>query len=79
MTGWKSLRRVLTVPLKKFADFVRFVGMEAHVKLRKPVTGMSNRKTFQGILLAPKGMNWLWSSKERMRITIPFCILQSLI
>ena len=42
-------------PLKKFADFVRFVGMEAHVKLRKPVTGMSNRKTFQGILLAPEG------------------------
>ena len=42
-------------PLKKFADFVRFVGMEAHVKLRKPVTGMSNRKTFQGILLEPVG------------------------
>ncbi len=42
-------------PLKKFADFVRFVGMEAHVKLRKPVAGMANRKTFQGILLAPEG------------------------
>ena len=42
-------------PLKKLQDFVRFAGMEAHVKLRRPVTGMGNRKTFQGILLPPEG------------------------
>jgi ribosome maturation factor RimP len=33
--------------LKKAADFVRFVGMRAHVKLRIPV---QNRKNFLGIL-----------------------------
>lgn len=42
-------------PLKKLQDFARFAGMEAHVKLRRPVTGMGNRKTFQGILLPPEG------------------------
>ena len=42
-------------PLKKLQDFVRFAGMEAHVRLRKPVTGMGNRKSFQGILLPPEG------------------------
>ena len=42
-------------PLKKLQDFVRFAGMEAHVKLRRPVTGMGNRKTFQVILLPPDG------------------------
>lgn len=42
-------------PLKRMQDFVRFAGMEAHVRLRKPVTGMGNRKVFQGILLPPEG------------------------
>ncbi len=42
-------------PLKKMQDFIRFAGMEAHVRLRKPVTGMGNRKSFQGSLLPPEG------------------------
>ena len=42
-------------PLKKMQDFIRFAGMEAHVRLRKLVTGMGNRKSFQGILLPPEG------------------------
>ncbi|MCZ4065303.1 ribosome maturation factor RimP [Oxalobacter aliiformigenes] len=42
-------------PLKKMQDFIRFAGMEAHVRLRRPVTGMGNRKSFQGILLPPEG------------------------
>ena len=42
-------------PLKNLQDFVRFAGMLAHVKLRRPVAGMGNRKTFQGILLPPEG------------------------
>lgn len=42
-------------PLKRMQDFVRFAGMEAQVKLRKPVTGMGNRKAFQGTLLPPEG------------------------
>lgn len=42
-------------PLKKMQDFVRFAGMRAHVRLRKPVTGMGNRKVFQGVLLPPEG------------------------
>lgn len=44
-------------PLKKLSDFVRFAGHEALVKLRMPVPGMSNRKSFQGILHAPEGDN----------------------
>lgn len=42
-------------PLKKVADYVRFVGREAIVKLRMPIEEMANRKTFQGHLLAPEG------------------------
>lgn len=42
-------------PLKKFADFVRFEGHEAVVKLRMPMPGAANRKSFQGILHAPEG------------------------
>ena len=42
-------------PLKKRQDFMRFSGMEAHVRLREPVPGMGNRKNFQGILLPPDG------------------------
>lgn len=38
-------------PLKKLADFERFAGCEATVKLRLPLAG---RKNYQGILHAPK-------------------------
>ncbi|MCL1886681.1 MAG: ribosome maturation factor RimP [Betaproteobacteria bacterium] len=42
-------------PLKRFSDYVRFVGMEASIKLRMPVEDMSNRRIFQGILQEPQG------------------------
>ncbi|HYD60695.1 MAG TPA: ribosome maturation factor RimP [Noviherbaspirillum sp.] len=42
-------------PLKKHADYVRFAGQEAVVKLRMPMPGAANRKSFQGILHAPEG------------------------
>ena len=42
-------------PLKKNGDYVRFAGCEAIVKLRLPMPGASNRKTFQGILHEPNG------------------------
>ena len=42
-------------PLKKMSDYVRFAGLEAHVKLRMPVDGVSNRRVFQGILQEPEG------------------------
>jgi ribosome maturation factor RimP len=42
-------------PLKKLADFARFSGQEAIVKLRMPMPGAANRKSFQGILRAPDG------------------------
>jgi ribosome maturation factor RimP len=42
-------------PLKKAADFVRFAGHEALVKLRAPMPGAAHRKSFQGILGAPDG------------------------
>lgn len=42
-------------PLKKFADYVRFAGQEAVVKLRMPMPGAANRKSFQGILHMPEG------------------------
>jgi ribosome maturation factor RimP len=42
-------------PIKKMADFVRFAGMEAIVKLRMPMPGAANRKSFQGVLQAPVG------------------------
>lgn len=42
-------------PLKKHADYVRFVGHEAVVKLRMPMPGAANRKSFQGILHEPEG------------------------
>jgi ribosome maturation factor RimP len=42
-------------PLKKVADYVRFAGQEALVKLRMPMPGAANRKSFQGILHAPDG------------------------
>ncbi len=42
-------------PLKKLSDFVRFAGHEATVKLRMPMPGTSNRKSYQGILHEPEG------------------------
>jgi ribosome maturation factor RimP len=42
-------------PLKKLTDFERFAGQEAVVKLRMPMPGAANRKSFQGILHAPEG------------------------
>ena len=42
-------------PLKKAADFARFAGQEALVKLRMPMAQANNRKSFQGILHAPEG------------------------
>jgi ribosome maturation factor RimP len=42
-------------PLKRAADFARFAGHEATVKLRMPMPQAGNRKSFQGILHAPEG------------------------
>ena len=42
-------------PLKKVADYERFAGQEAIVKLRMPMPGAANRKSFQGVLHAPDG------------------------
>jgi ribosome maturation factor RimP len=42
-------------PLKKFSDYVRFAGHEATVKLRAPMPGAANRKSFQGLLHEPDG------------------------
>jgi ribosome maturation factor RimP len=42
-------------PLNKFSDYVRFIGAEALVKLRLPMPNAANRKSFQGVLLAPTG------------------------
>jgi ribosome maturation factor RimP len=42
-------------PLKKLSDYQRFVGQEAVVKLRMPMPGAANRKSFQGMLHAPEG------------------------
>ncbi|MEO7031235.1 MAG: ribosome maturation factor RimP [Herbaspirillum sp.] len=42
-------------PLKKMTDYQRFVGQEALIKLRVPMAGAANRKSFQGVLLAPEG------------------------
>lgn len=42
-------------PLKKLADYGRFAGQEVVVKLRMPMTGAANRKSFQGILHEPEG------------------------
>lgn len=42
-------------PLKKLTDYERFAGSEAVVKLRMPMPGAANRKSFQGILHQPEG------------------------
>lgn len=44
-------------PLKKLSDYTRFAGHEAIVKLRLPMPGAANRKSFQGILQEPDGDN----------------------
>ena len=41
-------------PLKKASDYARFAGQEAVVKLRLPMPGAGNRKSFQGVLQAPE-------------------------
>lgn len=42
-------------PLKKLEHYARFAGQEAVVKLRMPMPGAANRKSFQGVLHAPDG------------------------
>lgn len=42
-------------PLKKLSDYARFAGQEVVVKLRMPMPAAANRKSFQGVLLAPEG------------------------
>ncbi len=42
-------------PLKKMSDYIRFAGQEALVKLRLPVPGAANRKSFEGVLQVPEG------------------------
>ena len=42
-------------PLKKLADYERFAGHEATIKLRMAMPGAANRKSFRGVLLAPEG------------------------
>lgn len=42
-------------PLKKIADYLRFAGQEAVVKLRIPMPGTAHRKSFQGVLCMPEG------------------------
>lgn len=42
-------------PLMKFSDYVRFAGQRATIKLRLPMPGASNRKTYQGVLHPPSG------------------------
>ena len=44
-------------PLKKMADYVRFAGQEAQIKLRVAMPGSAHRKSFQGVLHAPDGDN----------------------
>ncbi len=41
-------------PLKKWADYERFVGEEATLKLRSMIAG---RRNFEGVLAAPEGEN----------------------
>ena len=42
-------------PLNKLSDYVRFVGLEAIIKLRLPLPGTQNRKTYQGLIRLPAG------------------------
>jgi len=42
-------------PLNKLSDYIRFADQEAIIKLRLPMPGTPNRKTYQGILRTPVG------------------------
>lgn len=42
-------------PLRKRADFERFVGRKVHVKTYGPVEGAGNRKVFPGVLVGLEG------------------------
>ena len=42
-------------PLNKVSDYVRFADQEALIKLRVPMPGTSNRKTYQGMIRLPVG------------------------
>ena len=42
-------------PVRTLADFARFAGHECTVKLRVPMPGTANRKTFTGILRGVEG------------------------
>lgn len=42
-------------PLTKLSDYVRFVDRDAIIKLRVPMAGTSNRKTYQGVIRPPVG------------------------
>jgi ribosome maturation factor RimP len=43
-------------PLKKVADYARFAGQEALVKLRAPMPGsVGGRKSYSGVLVRPEG------------------------
>jgi len=54
-------------PLKKHADYVRFAGHEAIVKLRMPMPGAANRKSFQGraSCMHPKAIRSSSNLKEK--------------
>ena len=42
-------------PLTKLSDYIRFAGQEAIIKLRMPMPGTPNRKTYQGVIHDPVG------------------------
>jgi ribosome maturation factor RimP len=44
-------------PVRKMADFVRFAGCEAIVKLRVALPDTNNRRSYQGVLQEPQGEN----------------------
>ncbi len=41
--------------LTKLSDYVRFAGRDAVIKLRLPMAGTPNRKTYQGVIHEPVG------------------------
>jgi len=53
-------------PVRTLADFERFAGSECTVKLRVAMPGSANRKTYTGILHAPKATRSDWNLKARM-------------
>jgi ribosome maturation factor RimP len=69
-------------PLKKAADFERFAGAEANVKLRTMIAGQRN---FEGVLVAPQGeqlgleietptgrslLKFTWAEVEKARLKL---------